>query len=148
MTSYVGPELPLLSSDVLVWVSGLLPDEKFFPGPDLPKYPGRCAVVSPSQGGGLTLEMAYDQPSFQVHVVGAQSRDGRVNAAFADAERLIFRIDRAILHVQTYPTGIAGHRVLYAQRFGAGPTPLPVDNAGRAHFTATYLLEAESGYAR
>lgn len=147
MTSYVGPGLPLLSSDVLGWLQGLLPGEKLFPGPDLPKYPGRCAVVSPTQGGGLTLEMAYDQPSFQVHVVGAQSRDGRVNAAAADAERLIFLIDRTIL-MQQYPLQIAGHRVLYAQRYGSGPTPLAGDNAGRAHFVATYLMEAESGYAR
>ena len=147
MTPYVGPDLPLMSSDVRAWLADLMPSEKFFPGPDLPKYPGRCAVVTPSQGGGLTLERAYDQPSFQVHVVGAQSRDGRVNAAFADAERFIFTIDKIILNTY-YPTEIAGHRVLYAQRFGSGPTPLPVDSAGRAHFTATYLLEAESGYAR
>ena len=147
MTSYVGPELPLISTDILGWLTELMPSERFFPGPDLPKYPGRCAVVSPNQGGGLTLEMAYDQPAFQVHVVGAQSRDGRVNAAFADAERFIYRIDRFILNTD-YPTEIAGHRVLYAQRFGSGPTPLPVDTAGRAHFTATYMLEAESGYGR
>lgn len=145
--TYVGPDLPLLTSDVLAWLEPQLPDEKLFPGPDLPKYPGRMAVISPSQGGGLVMEFAFDQPSYQVHVVGQQSRDGRVNAAHADAERLIFQIDKIILNA-FYPLSLAGHHVTHAQRFGSGPSPLPIDSAGRAHFTCTYLFQAESGYAR
>lgn len=140
------PELPLLSSEVLDWLAGLLPAVKFFPGPELPKYPGACAVITPSQGAGLTMEFAFDQPSFQVHVVGPQSRDGRVNASSAAAERLIFTVDRAIL-CAAYPASIAGHHVTHAQRFGSGPSPLPTDSAGRAHFTCTYLMQAETGYA-
>lgn len=140
------PALPLMTSEVRVWLAGLLPAEKFFPGPELPKYPGRMAVISPSQGGGLAVEFAFDQPSFQVHVVGRQSRDGRVNDAAADAEQLIYLIDRAILTAQ-YPTSIAGHHVTHAQRFGSGPSPLPTDSAGRAHFVCTYLVQAETGYA-
>jgi hypothetical protein len=141
------PELPLLSSDVLEWVAGLLPAEKFFQGPELPKYPGRCGVISPAQGAGLSMEFAFDQPSFQVHVVGPQSRDPRVNASAKAAEQFIYMIDKAILMIQ-YPTSIAGHHVTHAQRFGSGPSPLPTDSAGRAHFVCTYLLQAESGYAR
>ncbi len=140
------PALPLMTSEVREWLAGLLPDEKFFPGPELPKYPGRMAVISPSQGGGLTVEFAFDQPSFQVHVVGRQSRDGRVNASAADAEQLIYLIDRAILTAQ-FPAQIAGHHVTHAQRFGSGPSPLPTDSAGRAHFVCTYLVQAETGYA-
>lgn len=146
-TPYVGPELPLMSSEVKNWLAVLLPEEKFFQGPALPKYPGRMAVITPTQGGGLVMEFAYDRPGFQVHVVGQQSRDGRVNDAAADAERLIYSIDKAILMAQ-YPLTIAGHRITFAQRFGAGPSPLPDDSAGRAHFTATYIMEAETGYAR
>lgn len=147
MTAYVGPELPLLSSDVKAWLEGLLPDEKFFQGPEAPKYPGRMVLVTPAQGGGLSMEFAFDQPSFQIHVIGEQSRDQRVNAAAADAERLIFQVDKVILN-QFYPLSIAGHHVTHAQRFGSGPSPLPTDSAGRAHFVSTYLMEAESGYAR
>lgn len=144
--TYVGPELPLVSGDVREWLAGLLPDEKFFPGPTLPKYPKRMVVVSPSQGGGLSMEFAFDRPSFQIHVVGPQTRLERVNEAAAQAEKLIFQVDRAIL-TAPFPLSISGHWVTHAQRFGAGPTPLPVDGAGRSHFTATYLMEAETGYA-
>jgi hypothetical protein len=143
----VGPELPLMSSDVRRWLAELFPDERFEQGPEAPKYPGRMVLVTPSQGGGLSVEFAFDQPSFQIHVIGPQSRDARVNAAAEEAERLIFRIDRAILTTQ-WPREIAGHWVTHAQRFGSGPSPLPTDSAGRAHFVATYLMEAESGYAR
>lgn len=147
MTAYVGPDLPLLASDVKTWLEALAPSERFFQGPDVPKYPGRMCVVSPAQGGGLTTEFAFDQPGFQIHAVGPQSRDGRVNDSSAEAERLIFTVDKLILN-QIYPTTIAGHRVLYAQRFGSAPSPLNLDSAGRAHFVCTYILEAESGYAR
>jgi hypothetical protein len=145
--TYAGPELPLLSSDVRAWLAELLPDEKLFQGPEPPKYPGRMVLVTPAQGGGLVMEFAFDQPSFQIHVIGRQSRDGRVNDAATDAERLIYLVDKTILNAQ-YPLSIAGHHVTKAQRFGSGPSPLPTDSAGRAHFVATYLMEAESGYAR
>jgi len=146
-TPYVGPELPLLSSDVRGWLAAQFPDERFEQGPEAPKYPGRMVLVTPSQGGGLSMEFAFDQPSFQIHVIGPQSRDARVNEAQAAAERLIFQIDKAIL-CAPWPMTIAGHWVTHAQRFGSGPSPLPTDSAGRAHFVATYLMEAESGYAR
>lgn len=147
MTAYVGPDLPLLSSDVRGWLAALMPEEKFFQGPEPPKFPGRMVLVTPAQGGGLVMEFAFDQPSFQIHVIGRQSRDGRVNDAAADAERLVYSVDKVILN-QFYPISINGHHVTHAQRFGSGPSPLPTDSAGRAHFVATYLLEAESGYAR
>lgn len=140
------PELPLLSSEVKDWLAALMPTEKFFQGPEAPKYPGRMVLITPSQGAGLTMEFAFDQPSFQVHVIGPQSRDTRVNAGAVEAERLIFQVDRAILCAQ-YPTSIAGHHVTHAQRFGSGPSPLPTDSAGRAHFVCTYLVQAETGYA-
>lgn len=146
-TPYVGPELPLLSSDVRAWLQAQFPNERFEQGPEPSKYPGSIVLVTPSQGGGLTMEMAFDQPSFQIHVIGPQSRDRRVNDAAEEAERLIYRVDRAIL-TAVWPQDIAGHHVTHAQRFGSGPSPLPTDSAGRAHFVATYLMEAESGYAR
>lgn len=146
-TPYVGPDLPLLSSDVRGWLASLLPAEKFFPGPEAPKYPRRMVLVTPTQGAGLSTEFAFDQPGFQIHVIGPQSRDTRVNDGAAEAERLIFQVDRAIL-MALYPISIAGHHITYAQRYGSGPSPLPTDSAGRAHFVATYIMEAESGYAR
>ena len=147
MSTYIGPELPLLSSDVRAWLQEQFPDERFEQGPEAPKYPGRMVLVTPSQGGGLSVEFAFDQPSFQIHVIGPQSRDARVNDSAEQAERLIFRVDKAILCAQ-WPQSIAGHHVTHMQRFGSGPSPLPTDSAGRAHFVATYLAEAESGYAR
>lgn len=141
------PELPLLSGEVKDWLAGMLPGEKFYQGPEAPKYPGRMVLITPSQGAGLSMEFAFDQPSFQVHVIGPQSRDTRVNASAVEAERLIYQVDKAILMVQ-YPASIAGHHVTHAQRFGSGPSPLPTDSAGRAHFVCTYLMQAESGYAR
>lgn len=147
MTTYIGPELPLMTSDVREWLSGLLPAERVYQGPELPKMPERMIVVSPAQGAGLSMEFMFDQPSFQVHVVGPQSRDARVNESAAQAERLSFEVDRAIL-MTPYPTVIADHHVTHAQRYGSGPSPLPTDSAGRAHFVCTYLFQAESGYAR
>lgn len=139
------PELPLLSGEIKDWLAARLPDEKFFQGPEAPKYPGRMVLVTPTQGAGLSMEFLFDQPGFQVHVIGPQSRDARVNDSAAQAERLIFQVDRAILTAQ-YPLSIAEHHVTHAQRFGSGPSPLPTDSAGRAHFVATYLVQAETGY--
>jgi hypothetical protein len=147
VSTYIGPDLPLLTSDIVAWLAAGMPQEHFYQGPELPKDPGRMVVISPSQGGGLSMEFMFDQPSFQVHVVGPQSRDQRVNSSAAEAERLTYTVDRFILMAQ-YPASIAGHHVTHAQRFGSGPSPLPTDAAGRAHFTCTYLLQAESGYAR
>lgn len=152
MSTYTGPELPLLSSDVRAWLSAQFPAAQypgvvFEQGPAPSKYPGSIVLVTPSQGGGLSVEFMFDQPSFQIHVIGPQSRDARVNEAAEQAERLIYQVDRAILTAQ-WPQQIAGHHVTHMQRFGSGPSPLPTDSAGRAHFVATYLAEAESGYAR
>lgn len=147
MSAYVGPDLPLLTSDVKDWLAALMPAETFFQGPEIPKYPTRMVVVTPAQGAGLSMEFMFDQPSFQVHVVGPQTRDTRVNAGAAEAERLIYQVDKTILMAQ-YPIKITGHHITHAQRFGSGPSPLPTDSAGRAHFTCTYLFQAESGYAR
>lgn len=152
MSTYTGPDLPLTSGDVRAWLAAQFTGPEFSgvvfeQGPEPSKYPGRIVLVTPSQGGGLTMEFMFDQPSFQIHVIGEQSRDRRVNAAAEAAERLIYQVDRAILTAQ-WPQQIAGHHVTHMQRFGSGPSPLPTDSAGRAHFVATYLAEAESGYAR
>lgn len=142
------PALPLLTSDVVAWLTALLPaGTAVYQGPDLPRFPGAMVVVTPTQGAGLSMEFAFDQPGFQVHTVGPQSRDTRVNASMAAAETLAYTVDKIILNA-TYPTSIAGHHVTHAQRFGSGPSPLPTDDAGRAHLVCTYLMQAETGYAR
>lgn len=141
------PTLPLLTSDVVTWLEALLPDEKVFQGPKVPRFPGAMLVVSPTQGAGLSMEFAFDQVGFQIHAVGPQSRDGRVNGSMAAAERLMYLADRTLL-MHAYPTSIAGHHVTHAQRFGSGPSPLPDDDGGRSHLVCTYLMQAETGYAR
>ena len=124
---------------------GLVPGEKFFTGPDVPKYPGRMVILTPAGGAGLTMEDVFDQPTWQAHVVGKQSRDGRVNESADDAEELFALVDAAIIG-PTYPVTIGGIRVIRAQRFGAGPSPLNADQGGRAHYVGTYLFEHASGY--
>lgn len=127
------------------YLEGLIPGEKFVTGPDVPKYPGRMVILTPAGGAGLTMEDVMDQPTWQAHVVGKQSRDGRVNESADDAEELMALVDAAIIG-PTYPVYIDGIRVIRAQRFGAGPSPLSADNGGRAHYVATYLFEHASGY--
>lgn len=127
------------------YLGTLVPGEKFFTGPDIPKYPGRMVVLTPAGGAGLTMEDVFDQPTWQAHVLGKQSRDGRVNDSADDAEELFSLVDAAIIG-PTYPVFIGGIRVIRAQRFGAGPSPLNTDNGGRAHYTGTYLFEHASGY--
>lgn len=141
------PVMPLLTKDIKDWLVPQLPDETIYSGPEVPKYPKRMVLVTPAPGGGLSMEFAMDSPSWQIHVVGPQSRDSRVNHSADQAEELIYKVERAILTAQ-WPQQIAGHHVTFAQRFGSGPTPLPTDEAGRGHFVATYMFGAESGYGR
>jgi hypothetical protein len=136
----------LQTKDLRGWLEAQAPDEKFFTGPELPKYPRRCVLLTRSQGGGLEMEFALDNPSWQVQVVGPQSRDGRVNTASEQAEELMMMVDTFILSAR-WPQTIGTTRVVSAQPFGSGPSPLPVDLAGRTHFTATYVFRAPSGYA-
>lgn len=139
--------MTLLTSDLVIWSKIKIPTEQFFPGPDLPKYPKRMVIWSPSQGAGLATEWMTDQPGFQAHVVGPQSRDARVNASAEAAERLAYDVDRMMLTQIWQTEPVNGVRIVRAQRFGSGPSPLPTDTAGRAHFVCTYLIECVSGYA-
>ncbi len=127
------------------YLETLIPGEYFVTGPDIPKYPKRMVVVTPAGSAGLVMEDVMDQPTWQMHVVGKQSRDGRVNDSADDAEELMSLVDAAIIGPQ-YPVMIDGIRVIRAQRFGSGPSPLSTDSGGRAHYVGTYLFEHASGY--
>lgn len=138
--------MSLQTRDLRLWLTGRAPDEKFFTGPNLPKFSGRFVLLTRSPGGGLEMEFALDNPSWQVHVVGKQSRDDRVNNAAEDAEELMMLVDALILNAD-YPVTLGEERIISAQPFGSGPSPLAPDSAGRTHFTATYVFRSPSGYA-
>jgi hypothetical protein len=135
----------MTTKDLRIYLETLVPGEKFFTGPDIPKFPHRMVILTPAGGAGLSMEDVYDQPTWQAHVVGKQSRDGRVNDSADDAEELFGLVDAAIIG-PTYPIMIGTHRCIRAQRFGAGPSPLSADSGGRAHYVGTYLFEVVSGY--
>lgn len=136
----------LQTRDLKQWLAAQVPDEKFFTGPNLPKFPGQFVVLTRTAGGGLEMEFALDNPAWQVHVVGKQSRDDRVNDAAEDAEELMMTVDALILNAD-YPVQLGGEKIISAQPFGSGPSPLAPDTAGRTHFTATYMFRSPSGYA-
>lgn len=134
----------MLNKDLRAWLNGFLPDVVFTGGPlPDPNQVDAYAIITPTVGGPMTLELQGEQPGFQVRTVGEQS-NGDGTDGLDTAEELAYKIDRAIL-VGPWPK-LGNKRIIRTQRFGSGPTPLMVDDADRTHVVCNYIIEIASGY--
>lgn len=140
----------IFTDDLVSWLRDGLgrPDVVVAEGPNPPKRwgtaSGMLVLITPAPGSGLDMEYALEGRGWQFRTFGPQSRDGRVNSANSRAERMAYTVDRFLLS-RPYPCVIAGDRIARIQRFGAGPTALAPDQAGRTSFVATYVLDVPTG---
>lgn len=114
-------------------------------GPDSQKRSGMEICVSAAPGGGLTQEWMLETLSWQLKVLGPQSRNDTDNRSANQAERMAWILDRLMITLESSGMVIDGKRIVNSQRFGSPPAAMPKDRAGRASYVATYILEVESG---
>lgn len=107
-------------------------------GPDIPKDPGACIVVTWLPGAGLTTEGMLTAPGFQLRTISPQ---GNRDAGRELAERVDVEL---VLAFQAFPSFVGGRYVVSVRRAGGEPAQDRIDAAGRAHYVCTYIAEAEA----
>lgn len=119
------------------------PMPTFVPGPGtddnaLDVSPDRLVMLTFGSGAGLSTEQAFDRPIVQIRAAGNQSD-------YDDGERLAYDLDRGMVAVDS-SRSIGGVWVASFNRTGGNPQLLLWDDADRANFTCTYIMESETGY--
>lgn len=118
-----------------------LPLPRIKPGPTdgqaLKTTPQSVVFLTVGGGPGLTNEATFDRTFVSVRIVGPQHD-------YEAGQRLAFAVDRALLAYGGSEI-LGATYVLGVNRSGGPPTLLLRDNAERYHFTASYIIEAETG---
>ena len=110
----------------------------FYEGPNLPDALGRHVITTVSGGAGLTTEMLFDQPAFQLRTTGEQG-------SYDDAESFAWQLDYAMLTAPV-PFTLGTERIILVSREGGGPSVLATeDDADRSVLVATYIVELATG---
>lgn len=117
-------------------MAGLAPDVAVYEGPEIPRDPGACVVVSWMPGPGYSLEQMIDTVAFQARYIGPPGNpdDARILAAMAD---------KAITR-HRWPAVLAETYVVEIRRAGGKPALDRRDNADRTHYVCTYLADVEA----
>src|SRR5215217_5240733 len=87
----------------------------------MPDDPTNIVVLTDTGGFGLTVEWAFDQPTFQARCRGATGLAAR---------DLAHQVDRATLDAPR-PFSIGGYRVIDVGRVGGPPAYMETDERGR-----------------
>jgi hypothetical protein len=95
--------------------------------------PHRAVAISITGGLGLTLEQAFDRPTFQILTRGVNG---------SDAFDLAMEIDDALLDAEP-GFDLGGYRVIDKGRFGGPPAYVATDDRKRVLRAATYYMEIE-----
>ena len=98
-----------------------------------PETPDECLTLTDTPGLGLTLEGAFDRPSFQAIARGAPNLRAQVRD-FA------YQIDSLILD-SSKPFQLGAYQVVDAGRVGGNPGYLGLDDKRRIEYTANYWME-------
>ncbi len=93
--------------------------------------PNRAYAISITGGLGLTLEQAFDRPTFQILTRGVNG---------SDAFDLAMAIDEAWLDAEP-GFDLGGYYVIDKGRFGGPPAYVATDDRRRVLRAATYYLE-------
>jgi len=93
-------------------------------------------MITIGGGAGLDSEDVFDQPSIQIRSCGNQMD-------YNTAEQLAQDLDRAMYALGPSTTLPNGKRSLTVSRTGGGPALLLRDDAGRYHFTCSYIWEVQ-----
>ena len=99
----------------------------------------RAIFLDIGGGPGLALEATYDRVMIGARFVGPQKQ-------YDEAEALALGGDAELVAFGGSADLVPGLRGLFIDRAGGRPTLLLKDNAERYHFTASYIVAAESGF--
>lgn len=116
------------------------------PATKLPADPNKHIVVTPVGSGHLNTEMLYEDRFWQVRLRGPQARGDRdIQDAAVETEDAAMAVDRYLLGYD-WPAYVAGTKVQFVNRAGAGPSPLGSGvQDGRSDYVATYYWDAATG---
>lgn len=123
----------LTSQAVADWLKSKGVNESFSTDGKIPTQPDRLIIVTITGGAGTLRERTFDQAFVQVRVRGRQ-RDNR------DAEALAGQVDDVFM-AAVPPVVLDGRRVVSIDYVGGPPGFLQRDNAERAHFACSYVLQ-------
>lgn len=105
---------------------------KIIPGPRVPEFvkADTIGVVTLLPGAGLALEGLFDQPAFQVELIGRERDRDELEDAFDEMDRALIWLD--------VPANLWGTRVVQTGRTGGGPASTQADEHQRISYACSY----------
>lgn len=109
---------------------------KVVPGPRAPEFSKADTVglVTMLPGAGLALEGLFDQPAFQLELIGRERDQDKLEDAFTVLDRALIWLD--------VPADLWGVRVVQVGRTGGGPAATQQDEHQRVSYACSYWAMA------